>query len=705
MIDDNYDHNDDHDQPSGKRTKRTKKPDPFPTPKAFADYLRRIGAEEVNFTRAMIRIYGTGKHNSYYVEKVLITLDRDDYSIKLSREGKPLAGEELKQYEPTPDEAEAIKSAYIAKPPPRSICASESCAQHYIRALIRERGLNEKDFYIIRTRRPDNECTVKLIQERWTDELGDKGYSTHTLWSDRNWRKQEPDGALPFWKPEERSYKPIMIHEGAKAAKCIDWMLNDRSAEAHAARAAHPWADELESYEHWGMIGGALAPHRSDYSELVREQPIRVVYFCDNDKPGKEVLQKISKLYGGKLRGVMLDGRWPESWDLADPMPKTMFRTTNGKMRFVGPTLKSLYRAATWATEKVPTKGKGAPAYKLTKAFREEWLHTEVAEVFVHCDWPYNLKTADEFNSKVGPYSDVDDVARLLRKHDASKMEKVHYAPDAKSGASGNVERGQFINTYHGSDIEPEKANQEPWENFLKMLIPDEGDRHEVKRWCATLIAKPQTKMTYGMLLNSEQQGVGKTTLGEKVLAPLLGNHNVSFPGESDIVDSPFNSWIAHKRLAVVNEIYAGASSKAYNKLKSVASDRYLTVNKKNQPTYDLENWIHIFACSNSPRALKLSMDDRRWFVPKVTEEKLSVADGRKYWVEFNIWLKYEGGLGIIMQWAIDFVLAKGNAVEAGDEAPDSSAKMEMIEAAIRRGWCSLQTCWTASRNWRSARR
>jgi hypothetical protein len=39
---------------------------------------------------------------------------------------------------------------------------------------------------------------------------------------------------------------------------------------------------------------------------------------------------------------------------------------------------------------------------------------------------------------------------------------------------------------------------------------------------------------------------------------------------------------------------------------------------------YRVDNWVHAFACSNSPRALKLSMDDRRWLVPKVREEKRS---------------------------------------------------------------------------------
>lgn len=56
--------------------------------------------------------------------------------------------------------------------------------------------------------------------------------------------------------------------------------------------------------------------------------------------------------------------------------------------------------------------------------------------------------------------------------------------------------------------------------------------------------------MRYAMLLISERQGVGKTTLVDAVLAPLIGRWNVSSPTESQVADSGFNSWIAHKRLA-----------------------------------------------------------------------------------------------------------------------------------------------------------
>jgi Family of unknown function (DUF5906) len=171
----------------------------------------------------------------------------------------------------------------------------------------------------------------------------------------------------------------------------------------------------------------------------------------------------------------------------------------------------------------------------------------------------------------------------------------------------------------------------------------------------------PEIKMLYSVLLMSETQGVGKGTLGEKILAPIIGEWNVSFPSEQSIVESAFNDWMANKRLIVVHEIYAGQSSKAYNKLKSQVTDSRVHVNKKYEPAYDLDNWAHVLACSNSLKALKIAATDRRWFIPTVVEES------------------------IINWWAGEF-LKTNKLVLPGDAPPDSAAKDEMIAGAMSDG-------------------
>jgi hypothetical protein len=155
------------------------------------------------------------------------------------------------------------------------------------------------------------------------------------------------------------------------------------------------------------------------------------------------------------------------------------------------------------------------------------------------------------------------------------------------------------------------------------------------------------------------------------VLAPLVGVQNVGFPSEEDIVNSPFNAWIANKRLIIIGEIYSGHSWKAYNKLKSYITDKDIEFNQKYMRAYRVDNWAHILASSNSRKALKMEEKDRRWFYPEVTEFRWS----RPKFGELNEWLQ-SGGLSIIKHWAESF----SDYVMVGERAPDTALKIQMIK-------------------------
>jgi hypothetical protein len=163
-------------------------------------------------------------------------------------------------------------------------------------------------------------------------------------------------------------------------------------------------------------------------------------------------------------------------------------------------------------------------------------------------------------------------------------------------------------------------------------------------------------------------------TLAEQILRPLVGPQNCSFPSASEVVDSDYTGWLAYKRLVVVAEIYDGHTAKAYNRLKAKVTDDVVQVNEKYEKQYDLQNFAHVFASSNSFRALKLDDHDRRWFVPGITEEKQPF----EYFRRLRSWLE-DDGLSIIMGWAHSYVAEHG-PVAAGLHAPASKAKQRSIE-------------------------
>ncbi|PIE12062.1 MAG: hypothetical protein CSA72_02835 [Rhodobacterales bacterium] len=208
-----------------------------------------------------------------------------------------------------------------------------------------------------------------------------------------------------------------------------------------------------------------------------------------------------------------------------------------------------------------------------------------------------------------------------------------------------------------------------PFLEFLAYLIPNEADRKSLCAWIATLIGRPKVRMGYGVLLASEKQGVGKSTLGN-VLAQLVGPWNVSHPSESDIAGK-YTGWLANKRLVQVEEIYQGHSFATANRLKSLITEKHVRVEEKYQAAYEIENWAHFFATSNSMRPLKMAESERRWFVPGVTEEVWDQAKFR----ELHDWLECDG-LRHIANWANRY----GHFVRPGDHAPATDARNRIIQ-------------------------
>jgi hypothetical protein len=349
--------------------------------------------------------------------------------------------------------------------------------------------------------------------------------------------------------------------------------------------------------------------------------------------------------------------------------------------RFNGPSFESLVHSGTWATKKTYIEPKKPPIIEISNDFKDEWRRTIVPEVFIYIETPHRQYSATQFNILHSPFSDVDDLAKYMRRDIVGVGEKLKYRPAEKTGISSDISGVSYVNTYCPSPIKAEPGDYGRWEELLDYIITNTNDRYEVKRWLATLIARPAIRMRYGLLMISETQGIGKGTIGDAILTPLVGEHNVSQPSEDQVVDSTFTGWIAQIKLVVIGEIYAGSSTKAYNKLKSLITDPYIRVNEKYVVEYTIENQAQFYVCSNSKRALQFPQDDRRWLVPQLTD----IVRPSSYWKQFYTWLNYEGGLQKIAYWAEVF-LQTNEPVGTADRAPDSGAKLEMIKENLSRG-------------------
>jgi len=612
---------------------------------ALKAYLNRVGAVLRNFQKAVV--YGETVYGNVRGQLAVITVK--DGTLKCSAE----------EYAPTETEADAIKLELVQIEFPKPVPARIEAAE----AKGRELGVDPSQWFMLLNR---DRNRVIMCQQRCED----KQHLPWTFWSDGKWRNMEPDGLLPLWKPSERKSAMLAIHEGAKAARCVDQLLANKEE-----LAKHPWAVELAQYEHWGWVGGASRPYDTDWREVVAENPVEVVIVADRDRIGIQAIRHIARALSGlkaPVWALLFPDDFKEGFDLANDFPQQFLQ--HGRYR--GPRWADCLVPATMAT-KMWIDEEDKPHYELRPPFIEQWVHSTKPYVFVHRRRPTWLLDEAQFNTDVRPFSHLKNTAALLKEEIG--VASVAYEPGAHAGII-IVDGFRCFNTWSPTRIKKCKGDVKPWEDFLAKLFPVEADRNYLKRWIATLIARPTIRMKHGLLLISETQGVGKGTLMEKILAPLVGWHNTSVPSEKQIIDSAFNSWLVRRRLVLVHEIYAGHTKKAYDTLKSKVTDDTLTVNEKNRPEYENNNWTHFILSSNSHLALRLVKGDRRWFVPEVTERKQS----EQYWIELNAWL-VNGGLELIHQWAYDY-LDTHEAISAGADAPSSVAKERLIDAGRSAG-------------------
>ena len=476
-----------------------------------------------------------------------------------------------------------------------------------------------------------------------------------------------------------QKHSTAIVHEGCKGAAL--WReLNDKDGKDSAEEngydektldefSDHPWKDTLDSAAHVGWVGGALNPNRTDWSPL-NKAGINYIYItADNDAEGKSAVPKIAKELRKITFSIAFDVQFGTGFDLADPFPKDLFKQIGDERIYTGPTFQELKEVATWMTDLIPQK-KGRPIVALRGHVPKLWASISETGQIICLHMPEKIMTEGVASTYFSRFSDSkNNTCSLIRKKRLNEIVKPCYRPDKKQMIISG-EDGKEINVYIGSSIIPIKRSPKPFLDFMKYLIPNKTERTELLRWCATLIARPEIRMGYSVLLFSQEQGVGKTTLASEILKPLIGARNTSFPDETAI-QSDFNGWRAHKRLVVVSEIYQGKSWKVYNALKAVITDKDVNVNIKHISAYTIDNWCHVLASSNSPQALKMDNKDRRWFVPEVVEENWT----KEQYTKLYQWLA-TGGLSAIRYWAEHY----GDYVSKSEHAPTTDRKQQLIE-------------------------
>src|SRR5690606_16280542 len=99
------------------------------------------------------------------------------------------------------------------------------------------------------------------------------------------------------------------------------------------------------------------------------------------------------------------------------------------------------------------------------------------------------------------------------------------------------------------------------------------------------------------------------------------------------------NEWAAHKQFILADEVSAASKRALTEKIKHMVTQQTMRINKKYQPSYDVQDTLNIYLTSNHPNALYVDKYDRRLFVHEVTT-------GRKpaeFYKLYHKWMEGDG--------------------------------------------------------------
>jgi hypothetical protein len=524
-----------------------------------------------------------------------------------------------------------------------------------------------------------------------------------TYWGQSEWLRCAPEGPLPFWGMDRLLSAPegvtVCLHEGAKCARF--------AATLNRQILQHPWQEALcDNMVHLGWISGARYPEGSDWSGLNRvlrdKKVAKIIVFLDNDAPGRAALSKIAQALKVATFACNFPADWAPGCDIADAFPESLFKTDDkGGRRYRGPSFTDCLTVATWATdwraqrqtvepeappadtegesaETQPAGGRPAVTRTVRPWFAAQWFYIKATGQFVNKLVPTLAYKKEPFDDVTKPFRHPGDysLAALMLADWTLQCESFAYRPG--QGEIVQIPNQRLYNRWRGTSFKPLKGDIQPFVDFVTYLFPIEAERNEVLRWIATIIACPERRLKYHLLLISETQGVGKDTLA-LIVRLLVGLHNCSNPSATHIVTSTFCEWWLNNSLAVVSEIYEGHSWRAYNTLKTMMTETTHHANPKGVPSYDADLHLHLILLSNSLRCLKIENTDRRLLIPLVAEDPWSEARFQQLYD----WLLEQDGLRIVLHWAQHFEENGLVYVSEGAISPETARKTEIIEASL----------------------
>lgn len=243
-------------------------------------------------------------------------------------------------------------------------------------------------------------------------------------------------------------------------------------------------------------------------------------------------------------------------------------------------------------------------------------------------------------------------------------LENLTYEP-----GKDNVINGITYNTWPGWGVEPKKGDIKPWRDLISHLFNNNKEAiHWFECWCAVQFQQPGIKLTTAVVMWGLHHGTGKSFIGY-TLGKIFGKNFTEINQKHIHVDH--NEWSENKQFVLGDDITGSDKRGDADVLKGMITRKFVRINIKYIPSYDVPDCINYFFTSNQPDSFFIEDRDRRYYIWEVENRPLS----NDFYIEYENWYNNSGPKALF-DYFLNFNLGSFNPKAP---APLTDAKLEMI--------------------------
>jgi len=193
--------------------------------------------------------------------------------------------------------------------------------------------------------------------------------------------------------------------------------------------------------------------------------------------------------------------------------------------------------------------------------------------------------------------------------------DKIVFAPN------GNVPPN-YYNLWRGFVVVQRPGDWSLFRNhLLNVVCREDAKRFEyLMGWIATLYQRPDLQAEVAIVLKGKK-GTGKSIVGKALSRP-LGQHAIHLHNQKYVTGN-FNAHLRDAVFVIGDEAFWAGDKQGESVLKGLITDDRIIIEGKGRDAIAAKNRIHLLLISNDDWVVPASLEERRFFVLEVTNDKI----------------------------------------------------------------------------------